>query len=122
MQVCPPKFWILKALGLWASLLFSQGTLIAGVYYSKESYNELPSQWRGLLMDQRQLRQLALEPKQTASELRKKYLQDKSRLDKLSKERKLLPEEFADLGALLIRLNQAPIALKPCEKQTANIL
>ncbi len=86
MQVCPPKFWILKALGLLASLLLSQGALIAGVYYSEESYNELPSQWRGLLMDQRQLRQLAVEPKlkQISSEFRKKYLQDLSRLDKLS--------------------------------------
>ena len=114
MQVCPLKFWILKAFGLLAILLLSQGALIAGVYYSQESYNELPSQWRGLLMDQRQLRQLAVEPKlkQISSEFRKKYLQDLSRLDKLSKERKLLPEEFADQGALLIRLNQAPLALE----------
>ncbi|NBS90525.1 hypothetical protein EBS67_11080 [bacterium] len=118
MQVCPPKFWILKALALLASLLLSQGALIAGVYYSQESYNELPSQWRGLLMDQRQLRQLAVEPKpkQISSEFRKKYLQDLSRLDKLSKERKLLPEEFADQGALLIRLNQAPLALETLRK------
>jgi len=69
-------------------------------------------------MDQRQLRQLAVEPKlkQISSEFRKKYLQDLSRLDKLSKERKLLPEEFADQGALLIRLNQAPLALETLRK------
>ena len=113
-----PKLCFLKALGLFISIFLFQGTLIAGVYYSQESFNELPSQWRGLLMDQRQLRQLAIEPKpkQASSEFRKKYIQDLSRLDKLSKERKLLPEEFADLGALLIRLNQAPTALETLRK------
>lgn len=118
MRAFPPKFWVLKALGLITSIFLFEGSVFGGVYYSQESYNELPSQWRGLLMDQRQLRQLGIEPKpnQTSTELRKKYLQDLSRLDKLSKERKLLPEEFSDLGALLIRLNQAPQALETLRK------
>lgn len=118
MRAFPPKFWVLKALGLITSIFLFEGSVFGGVYYSQESYNELPSQWRGLLMDQRQLRQLAIEPKpnQTSTEFRKKYLQDLSRLDKLSKEKKLLPEEFSDLGALLIRLNQAPQALETLRK------
>lgn len=118
MRAFPPKFWVLKALGLITSIFLFEGSVFGGVYYSQESYNELPSQWRGLLMDQRQLRQLGIEPKpnQTSTELRKKYLQDLSRLDKLSKEKKLLPEEFSDLGALLIRLNQAPQALETLRK------
>ncbi len=118
MLGCPQKFWIPKALGLITGFFLFQSTILAGVYYSQESYNELPTQWRGLLLDQRQLRQLALEPKskQISSEFRKKYLQDLSRLDKLSRERKLLPEEFSDLGALFIRLNQAPIALETLRK------
>jgi hypothetical protein len=115
---CPQKYWIPKALGLIIGFFLFQNTIMAGVYYSQESYNELPAQWRGLLMDQRQLRQLAVEPKpnQNPTEFRKKYLQDLSRLNKLSKERKLLPEEFADLGALLIRLNQSPLALETLRK------
>ena len=118
MRAFPPKFWVLKALGLITSIFLFEGSVFGGVYYSQESYNELPSQWRGLLMDQRQLRQLGIEPKpnQTSTEFRKKYLQDLSRLDKLSKEKKLLPEEFSDLGALLIRLNQAPQALETLRK------
>lgn len=118
MRAFSPKFWVLKALGLITSIFLFEGSVFGGVYYSQESYNELPSQWRGLLMDQRQLRQLGIEPKpnQTSTELRKKYLQDLSRLDKLSKEKKLLPEEFSDLGALLIRLNQAPQALETLRK------
>lgn len=118
MRAFSPKFWVLKALGLITSIFLFESLVFGGVYYSQESFNELPSQWRGLLMDQRQLRQLAVEPKpkQTSTEFRKKYLQDSSRLDKLSKERKLQPEEFADLGALLIRLNQSPQALETLRK------
>lgn len=108
----------LTASGLILSFLLCHGQSLAGVYYSQETFNPLPCQWRGLLMDQRQLRLLALEPKagQVSSEFRKKYLQDKSRLEKIAKERKLLPEESADLGAIAIRLNQAPMAVEILRK------
>ena len=34
----------------------------AGLYYSGETIAELPSQWRGFLLDQRLLRNIAVKP------------------------------------------------------------
>ena len=50
--------------------------LQAGLYYSGESFAELPSQWRGFLLDQRALRMIAAQPIGVApSPLRKDYLE-----------------------------------------------
>lgn len=78
----------------------------AGVHYSKEQFADLPSQWRGFLPDQRFLRQLAIKlPKeQSRNELRKSYESDLARLEKLLEMRQSQPVDFADLGALYIRL------------------
>src|SRR5262245_29615000 len=50
----------------WMSLTSS---VRAGLYLSSESYADLPAQWRGFLLDQRNLRQIAVPagPKIAAS-------------------------------------------------------
>ena len=44
------------------ALLSLSPALRAGLYYSGEQIAELPSQWRGFLLDQRALRNLAIKP------------------------------------------------------------
>src|SRR5262249_60734791 len=66
------------------AVLLSAGAVHAGLYYSGESYAELPSQWRGVLLDQRTLRQIAVPetPKTPASPARVRYLEEKDKLEK----------------------------------------
>ncbi|MSR32198.1 MAG: hypothetical protein EXR99_11900 [Gemmataceae bacterium] len=85
----------------------------AGVHYSGESLASLPTQWRGFLLDQRQLRQIAIPGKagQSPSPFRKKYAEERHRLEKAKKVGDLTPVELADLGALNIRLGNTNAAL-----------
>jgi hypothetical protein len=78
----------------------------AGLYYSGENFAELPSQWRGFLLDQRTLRNIAVAetPKTPAGPARVRYLEEKAKLEK--KTEKLSADELADLGALHIRLGE----------------
>src|SRR5438874_11598902 len=78
----------------------------AGLYYSGEPFAELPSQWRGLLLDQKILRTIAIKPRPglPASQERTKYEEALAGLEKASHDRKLTADEKADLGALYIRL------------------
>src|SRR6516162_10240011 len=80
----------------------------AGLYYSGETIADLPSQWRGFLLDQRLLRNIAVKPagKAPASAERKKYEAALEKLEKTAKERKLTADESADQGALLVRLGE----------------
>jgi hypothetical protein len=86
----------------------------AGLYYSGEPLAELPSQWRGYLLDQRALRMVAVPagPTVPASPLRERYLQEVQRLEKAAALGKLTADELADLGALYIRLGQAGKAVE----------
>jgi hypothetical protein len=81
----------------------------SGLYYSGETYAELPSQWRGFLLDHRALRNIAVRPAagQKPNALRSKYEQAVAALEKTSGQRQLSAEEFADLGALYIRLGDS---------------
>jgi hypothetical protein len=74
----------------------------AGVYYSGETIAELPSQWRGYLVDHRSLRALALPqvPGLPASPLRVEY---RDALARLEKKANPSADDLADLGALAIR-------------------
>ncbi len=112
------KLRLIESLGFFVTFCMFFSSASAGIYYSGETFNELPTQWRGLLIDQRQLRQIGFEPKQgqNPSELRKKYLLEKSRLEKLGTQRKFLPEEFANLGALSLRLGFPTFALDTLRK------
>src|SRR5437660_9939376 len=80
----------------------------AGLYYSGETYAELPSQWRGFLLDQRTLRNIAVKPSagRSANPARKRYEEAAAKIEKISRERKLTADEAADLGALYLRLGE----------------
>jgi tetratricopeptide (TPR) repeat protein len=84
----------------------------AGLYYSGESFADLPSQWRGFLIDQRALRTIAVQAKGVEpTPLRKEYLEAAAKLEKSAKERKLTADELADLGALHVRLGELDKAI-----------
>ena len=80
----------------------------AGLYYSGEVYAELPSQWRGFLLDQRTLRNIGVKPVggRVANPARKRYEETAAKIEKISRERKLTADEAADLGALYVRLGE----------------
>jgi Tfp pilus assembly protein PilF len=85
----------------------------AGLYYTGENFAELPSQWRGYLVDQRALRTIAVPPKDGApNPMRKDYQDSASRLEKTAKERKLNADEQADLGAIYVRLGELTKAIE----------
>lgn len=86
----------------------------AGLYYSGETLAELPSQWRGFLLDQRLLRTIAVQPgaNSSANPTRERYLQAAGKLEKTSAQRKLTAEELADLGALYVRLGDTGKAVQ----------
>jgi hypothetical protein len=88
--------------------------LRAGLYYSGETYAELPSQWRGFLIDQRNLRTIAVRPTSgaPAGPIRKHYEAAAEQLAKLARGRKLTADEAADLGALYARLGDAGRAVE----------
>jgi len=89
----------------------SNSTLRAGLYYSGETYAELPAQWRGFLLDQRTLRNIAIVPKIGGAEnpARTRYLEMAA---KLEKQVRLSAADQADLGALYIRLGDAGKAVE----------
>lgn len=86
----------------------------AGLYYSGEPVAELPSQWRGFLIDQRLLRKLAVVPMGNAPEhpLREAYRNAAVKLEAAGQQRPLTADEEADLGALLVRLGRAGDAVE----------
>jgi tetratricopeptide (TPR) repeat protein len=94
-------------LGILLALSFTS-TSRAGLYYAGEEYAELPSQWRGFLLDQRTLRNIGVKPVagQAANPARRRYEEAAAKLEKLSRERKLTADETADLGALYARLGE----------------
>jgi tetratricopeptide (TPR) repeat protein len=85
-----------------------------GLYYSGETFAELPSQWRGFLLDQRALRILAIKPAAGAPVplARARYQAEAARLAKISATRGLTADEAADLGALYMRLGDVGKALE----------
>ncbi|MFL5331183.1 MAG: tetratricopeptide repeat protein [Gemmataceae bacterium] len=93
---------------------FAVGTAAAGVHYSTEQIAQLPSQWRGYLLDQRALRLLALptSANNPATPFRLAYEAERDRLEKLAAKQSLTADEMADLGALHIRLGQPERAVE----------
>src|SRR5947209_8385157 len=90
------------------------GTAHAGLYYSGETQNELPSQWRGFLLDQRMLRSIGSKPLAgaAANSARTAYEAAVGKLQEIARIRKLTPDELADLGALHIRLGDSAKAVE----------
>lgn len=96
-----------------AFLLLSVSIANAGLYYSGEQMNELPSQWRGFLLDQRMLRSIAVKAtaKTPASLTRIEYEKNAAKLEQKAKTTPLTADEQADLGALYVRLGEVGKAL-----------
>jgi hypothetical protein len=103
---------VCRAAVVLALLLFAPGAR-AGLYYSGESVGELPSQWRGFLLDQRTLRNIALKPApgSRANPTRTRYEDQAARLEKKGRAG-LTADEAADLGALYVRLGDAGKAVE----------
>lgn len=100
------RVWLVVA--VWLSLTSS--SVRAGLYLSSESYADLPAQWRGFLLDQRALRQLAVPagPKIEASPWRNRYSEELKKLEGQA----LSADATADAGALLIRLGSIDRAIE----------
>lgn len=93
--------------------------LLAGLHYSAEHFAPPPSQWRGFLVDQRNLRALAVKPApgMPPSPLADDY---RAALTRLEKKTDRTADDFADLGALYIRFGQiekAVAVLRPAQRQ-----
>lgn len=86
----------------------------AGLYYSGEQIADLPSQWRGFLLDQRTLRTTAVKPGPGVppSPLRVRYQEEAAKLEASSRARPLTADEAADLGALHVRLGEVSRAVE----------
>jgi hypothetical protein len=95
-------------------LLFAAAPSRAGLHYSGEEIAPLPSQWRGFLLDQRQLRMASIPPApgRTGSPLRHRYEKAAAALEKTARSRALTADEQADLGAVYVRLGNVPRALE----------
>jgi hypothetical protein len=105
---------IILSIAVAVVLLVLSARLNAGLYYSGERYAELPSQWRGFLLDQRTLRMIAVRPNGSATvgPVRKRYQAEMEKLTKLAQTRKLTADEAADLGALYLRLGDTARAIE----------
>ena len=89
------------------SLLLLASPLRAGLYYSGEQQAELPSAWRGFLLDHRALRTIGVAPANVPPTLlREQYQEAAAKLIKIAQQRKLTADEAADLGALHVRLGE----------------
>jgi tetratricopeptide (TPR) repeat protein len=100
-----------------AILLSAAPGVRAGLYYRGEQIAELPSQWRGFLLDQRLLRNIAIRPRPggPANPARDRYQREAERLAALVQHRQAgkvpTAEDLADLGALYVRLGETARAL-----------
>lgn len=94
-------------------LLLAAPAVRAGLYYRGEEIAELPSQWRGFLLDQRLLRNIAIAPRSggPANPARDRYVHEAKRLAALQQSKRATADDLADLGALYVRLGQTPQAL-----------
>src|SRR5687768_14396612 len=96
---------------VFAALALVPTAARAGLHYSGETFADLPAQWRGVLLDQRELRLVAAKPAPglPPSPLRTEYHDALARLEKVAKP---TPDEIADLGALYVRTGQPARAVE----------
>jgi len=97
----------------------------AGLYYSGETYAELPSQWRGFLLDHRMLFTIGIAPgpKNPIGPARKGYQDEAGKLEEKARTGKLSAGELADLGAIYARLGESAKAvslLRSAQRSHAN--
>jgi hypothetical protein len=98
--------YVPSALAALCLVVSTSASVRAGLYCSEEKIAELPSQWTGFLIDLRALRNLASP---AASAGRARYQQAARALE--AGRASLTASEFADLGALYIRLGETSKAL-----------
>ncbi len=103
-------------------ILFLANSARAGLYYSDETYADLPAQWRGFLLDQRTLRNIAVKgtAQTPESPARTHYLAEAAKLEKKINR---TADETADLGALYVRLGETGKAialLRPAQRAFPN--
>jgi tetratricopeptide (TPR) repeat protein len=91
-----------------AGLLLANGFVQAGLYYSGEHVADLPAQWRGFLVDQRNLRVLGVKSASASSPLLEEYQAARRRLESLAEP---TANDLADLGAVLLRFDERQRAL-----------
>jgi hypothetical protein len=98
------------------------GPVQSGLYYSQELFADLPSQWRGFMLDHKILRSIAVKPTagNPASPMRERYLAAAARLEKAAKQGKLSADEQADLGALYVRLGEPTTAVRVLREAQRN--
>lgn len=92
--------------------------LSAGLYYSQEKLAELPAQWRGFLVDLRNVRSIASAGSATTAPTawRQEYLAAETIFKQKQAQGELTADEVADFGAVLLRLGKVEAAvaiLKP---------
>ena len=99
-------------------LLVSASLAHAGLYYSAEQYAALPAQWRGFLLDHRHLRNIMVKPKEAAdtSPIRLSYLKEADNLQARADKEQLSADDWADLGAIHVRLGNADRAVELLRK------
>jgi Tfp pilus assembly protein PilF len=103
-----------RCLGVVIVILGLVPSARAGLYYSGETMAELPSQWRGFLLDQRLLRGIAIKPTASTppSPARTRYEKAADKLAKTAANHPLSADEASDLGALYLRLGEIGKALE----------
>jgi tetratricopeptide (TPR) repeat protein len=111
-----------RVVALLVSFHLGATCAFAGLHYSGETYAELPSQWRGFLIDQRTLRNVAVaaKPGGEANPARVRYEAEAARLEK---QQALTADERADLGAIYVRLgraNDAVALLRQAQREHPN--
>jgi Tfp pilus assembly protein PilF len=92
----------------------------AGLHYSGETPAELPSHWRGFLVDHRSVRLIGVPPAagNPLHLLREQYEDTASKLEQTAAKRALTADEAADLGALYVRLGRPNKAIETLRKAT----
>jgi hypothetical protein len=91
------------------AVLLTASPVSAGLHYSGETVTELPSRWRGFLIDHRSLRGIAVARTDglPPSPLRDEYLAALAKLEPAAK----TADELADVGALHVRLGKPEKAI-----------
>src|SRR5262245_58380921 len=100
------------------AVLFATPLAHAGLHYSAETPAELPSNWRGFLIDHRSVRLIGVPPA-AGSPLhlpREQYEDAANKLEKTAAKRALAADEAADLGALYVRLGRPAKAIEVLRK------
>lgn len=108
-----PRFSWRMVLGIWLVMLLSFfSPLQAGIYLKSESWNDLPSQWKGWLLDHRQLLRCQNPiPGSKPTEMRSRLEIVAKGFKEKQKAERLGPEDVAEWGGVLLRLGRPEEAL-----------